>query len=207
MATPSTSQEIRFGEYTIDLRTGELRRNGDLLKLQPQPAKVLSILVSRAGGRLPPVKHTALGRFKHENAAVRVGPTGRVVVYMGDDEADQHLYKFVSAERLKGGATRAEQRRLHAARVAGDEPDTVILLEHPPVYTAGKRTASYERPVDGTPVIVNAVDPDLTATWPGAEAMGARPVAASVPGIVWAATLPDDGPRGGFFRDGRPHPW
>jgi len=56
-------------------------------------------------------------------------------------------------------------------------------------------------------VIVNAVDPDLTATWPGAEAMGARPVTASVAGIAWAATLPDDGPRGGFFRDGRPHPW
>jgi TolB-like protein/DNA-binding winged helix-turn-helix (wHTH) protein/Tfp pilus assembly protein PilF len=49
VATPSTSHEIRFSEYTIDLRTGELRRNGDPLKLQPQPAKVLSILVSRAG--------------------------------------------------------------------------------------------------------------------------------------------------------------
>ena len=47
----------------------------------------------------------------------------------------------------------------------------------------------------------------LTATWPGAEGMGARPIADSVAGIVWAATLPDDGPRGGFFRDGLPHPW
>lgn len=68
-------------------------------------------------------------------------------------------------------------------------------------------TATLAAELDGTPVIVNAVDPDLTATWPGAEAMGARPVAESVPGIVWAATLPDGGPRGGFFRDGRPHPW
>jgi NAD(P)-dependent dehydrogenase (short-subunit alcohol dehydrogenase family) len=68
-------------------------------------------------------------------------------------------------------------------------------------------TATLAAELDGTPVIVNAVDPDLTATWPGAEETGARPVAASVPGIVWAATLPDDGPRGGFFRDGRPHPW
>lgn len=68
-------------------------------------------------------------------------------------------------------------------------------------------TASLAAELAGTPVIVNAVDPDLTATWPGAEAMGARPVAASVPGVVWAATLPDDGPRGGFFRDGRPHSW
>jgi NAD(P)-dependent dehydrogenase (short-subunit alcohol dehydrogenase family) len=58
-----------------------------------------------------------------------------------------------------------------------------------------------------SPVIVNAVDPNLTATWPGAGAMGARPIEESVPGIVWAATLPDDGPRGGFFRDGQPHPW
>jgi hypothetical protein len=44
-----------------------------------------------------PVKHTALGRFKHENAALRWnGPNRRLVVYMGDDERDQFLYKFVS---------------------------------------------------------------------------------------------------------------
>jgi len=66
-------------------------------------------------------------------------------------------------------------------------------------------TATVAAELDGTPVMVNAVDPDLTATWPGAQAMSARPVTASVPGIVWAATLPDGGPRGGFYRDGRPH--
>jgi len=49
LATQITSQEIRFGEYVVDLRTGELRRNGAALKLQPQPAKVLSILVGRPG--------------------------------------------------------------------------------------------------------------------------------------------------------------
>lgn len=59
----------------------------------------------------------------------------------------------------------------------------------------------------GTPLVVNAVDPDLTATWPGAESMGARPPEASAGGAVWAATLPDDGPRGGFFRDGEPLAW
>ena len=56
-------------------------------------------------------------------------------------------------------------------------------------------------------ILVNAVCPGLTATWPGAETMGARPVADSAPGIVWAATLPDGGPTGGFFRDTRPLPW
>jgi TolB-like protein/DNA-binding winged helix-turn-helix (wHTH) protein/lipoprotein NlpI len=42
-------ERVLFGDYELDCRTGELRRNGDTLKLQPQPAKVLSILVSRAG--------------------------------------------------------------------------------------------------------------------------------------------------------------
>jgi TolB-like protein/DNA-binding winged helix-turn-helix (wHTH) protein len=40
---------VIFGDYELDCRTGELRRNGSTLKLQPQPAKVLSILASRAG--------------------------------------------------------------------------------------------------------------------------------------------------------------
>ena len=62
-------------------------------------------------GQLPPLKHTALGRFKHENAAVTIGPSGRLVVYMGDDEVDQHLYKFVSAQPIKKNASRAEQRQ------------------------------------------------------------------------------------------------
>lgn len=45
------------------------------------------------------------------------------------------------------------------------------------------------------------------STWPGAENMGARPVEVSATGVVWAATLPDDGPTGGFFRDRKPLPW
>ncbi len=47
------------------------------------------------------------------------------------------------------------QREVHAAVVAGDSPDTVLLLEHPPVYTCGKRTEPHERPLDsgGAPVI------------------------------------------------------
>jgi NAD(P)-dependent dehydrogenase (short-subunit alcohol dehydrogenase family) len=56
-------------------------------------------------------------------------------------------------------------------------------------------------------ILVNAACPGLTATAPGMEAMGARPVADGAASVIWAATLPDGGPTGGFFRDGRPLPW
>ncbi len=53
-----------------------------------------------------PIKHTALGRFKHENAACAIAPDGRVVVYMGDDERSEFLYKFVSNDvYVPGGDT------------------------------------------------------------------------------------------------------
>ena len=45
------------------------------------------------------------------------------------------------------------QRRLLTARADDLIPDTALFLEHPPVYTAGKRTEPHERPIDGTPVI------------------------------------------------------
>lgn len=54
---------------------------------------------------------------------------------------------------------------------------------------------------------VNSVDPGFTATYPGTEEYGARPVEEGAKGIVWAATLPDDGPTGGFFKDGKPINW
>jgi NAD(P)-dependent dehydrogenase (short-subunit alcohol dehydrogenase family) len=54
-------------------------------------------------------------------------------------------------------------------------------------------------------ILVNAVCPGWVATDMGGP--GGRPVAEGAASIVWAVTLPDDGPTGGFFRDGRPLPW
>ena len=54
-------------------------------------------------------------------------------------------------------------------------------------------------------VLVNAICPGWTATDMGGR--GGRPVAAGAASIVWAVALPDDGPTGGFFRDGRALPW
>ena len=54
-------------------------------------------------------------------------------------------------------------------------------------------------------ILVNVVCPGWVATDMGGE--GGRPVEDGASGIAWAATLPDDGPSGGFFRDGKPLPW
>ena len=65
------------------------------------------------------------------------------------------------------------QRELADARVAGG-PDTLLLLEHPPVYTAGRRTEDHERPVDGTPVV--DVDRGGKITWHGPGQLVGYPV-------------------------------
>ena len=57
----------------------------------------------------------------------------------------------------------------------------------------------------GARILVNAVCPGWVATDMGGG--GGRPVAEGAAGVVWAATLPDNGPTGGFFRDGKPLPW
>ncbi|KUL37005.1 short-chain dehydrogenase [Streptomyces sp. NRRL F-4489] len=79
-----------------------------------------------------------------------------------------------------------------------------------PAYSASKaalnaltRMLAAELRADG--VLVNAVCPGWVATDLGGP--GGRPVAEGAASVRWAATLPDDGPTGGFFRDGRPLPW
>ena len=65
------------------------------------------------------------------------------------------------------------QRELADARVAGG-PDTLLLLEHPSVYTAGKRTEPHERPLDGTPVV--DTDRGGKITWHGPGQLVGYPI-------------------------------
>ena len=66
------------------------------------------------------------------------------------------------------------QAALHEKVVSGDSPDTVILLEHEPVYTAGRRTEPAERPIDGTPVV--DVDRGGKITWHGPGQLVGYPI-------------------------------
>jgi lipoyl(octanoyl) transferase len=59
----------------------------------------------------------------------------------------------------------ARQRELQQRRIDDEIDDTVLLLEHPPVFTAGRRTEAWERPIDSTPVI--DVDRGGKITWHG----------------------------------------
>ena len=110
----------------------------------------------------------------------------------------------------------AAPRIVNVTSGAGSHGDSVFGLTSAnamgPAYATAKAalnalTAVFARNARGTNLLVNAVCPGFTATFDGAEAMGARPVADGAAGIVWAATLPADGPNGGFFRDRQPLPW
>ncbi len=67
-----------------------------------------------------------------------------------------------------------QQRALHAAVAESRAPDSVMLLEHESVYTAGKRTEPHERPTDGTPVI--EVDRGGKITWHGPGQLVGYPI-------------------------------
>ncbi len=71
----------------------------------------------------------------------------------------------LSANSVSYSTALERQRALHADVASGRAPDTVLLLEHPSVYTAGKRTEPEERPRDGTPVV--DVDRGGKITWHG----------------------------------------
>jgi lipoyl(octanoyl) transferase len=67
-----------------------------------------------------------------------------------------------------------KQREVHSEVVSGARPETVLLLEHSSVFTAGKRTEEYEKPTDGTPVI--NVDRGGKITWHGPGQLVGYPI-------------------------------
>jgi NAD(P)-dependent dehydrogenase (short-subunit alcohol dehydrogenase family) len=124
-----------------------------------------------------------------------------------------------AAETNLYGPWRMVQEFLPLLR-AGDHPRIVNVSSEAaslasmgggtPAYTASKvalnaLTRMLAAELRGDRILVNAVCPGWVATDMGGP--GGRPVAAGAASVVWAATLPDSGPTGGFFRDGRPVPW
>ncbi|BBX19442.1 phosphatase [Mycolicibacterium duvalii] len=82
-----------------------------------------------------PVKHSALGRLKHEGATVYVTDDGTVVAYTGDDERFDYMYKFVSSKKMRDGTgpdamahnmTLLDEGTLYVAALSGDVPAAQI---------------------------------------------------------------------------------
>ncbi|MDB6145960.1 MAG: putative phosphatase [Pseudomonas sp.] len=118
----ATSKEINWHQHDprFDLakNPNEVNRHGWVVEIDPfDPGSI-------------PIKRTALGRFKHENAALAETLDGRAVVYMGDDERGEFIYKFISRDRIdhqnpKANRDLLDHGTLYAARFdAGDsDPD------------------------------------------------------------------------------------
>jgi NAD(P)-dependent dehydrogenase (short-subunit alcohol dehydrogenase family) len=104
-------------------------------------------------------------------------------------------------------------RQSRAGRIVNLSSESGSLAEMgagPPAYQVTKAalnalTRTLAGEVRGTHILVNSVCPGWVATDMGGA--GGRPVAEGAAGVVWAATLPDNGPSGGFFRDGKLLPW
>ncbi|GAA0236106.1 SDR family oxidoreductase [Actinomadura nitritigenes] len=125
------------------------------------------------------------------------------------DAAETNLY---GPWRLTQALLPALRRSAHGriVNVSSEAASLAAMGSGTPAYTASKvalnaltRMFAAELRADG--ILVNAVCPGWVATDMGGP--GGRPVADGAASVVWAATLPDGGPTGGFFRDGRPLPW
>lgn len=118
-----------------------------------------------------PRKLTALGRFKHENAALRLADDGHVVVYMGDDQRSEYIYKFVSEDAYRPGAdsnrTLLERGTLHVARFGDDGKGTWVPLTLDTPATDGRRLGEHFNESMGELLI---------KTRQAADAVGATPM-------------------------------
>ncbi|SAY39496.1 PhoX family protein [Candidatus Synechococcus spongiarum] len=107
------------------LEPNEPNRHGYIVEIDPANS------VSR------PRKHTALGRFKHENCEMVMARDGHIVAYVGDDEREKHLYKFVSSGTYRpvmdNPSRLLEDGILHAARF--DDGGTGVWLALTPDAT------------------------------------------------------------------------
>ncbi|MCU0811015.1 MAG: PhoX family phosphatase [Thiobacillaceae bacterium] len=136
-AAPLTALEKRYGMAAggFGYRWHEADERFDIRKNPNEPNRFGWVVeVDPWDPKSTPVKRTALGRFKHENAALVVGRDNSVVVYNGDDERNEYVYKFVCEKKLnprnqKANRNLLEKGTLYVAKFNADGSGQWIALE------------------------------------------------------------------------------
>ncbi|MCP2236721.1 PhoX family protein [Prauserella halophila] len=142
VAGESTRKWERFDErWDISREPNEVHRFGWVVEIDPNDPNA------------KPIKHTALGRFKHEAANIKIAADGRVVAYSGDDERFDYIYKFVSKGRYKPG------RSAHARR------HNMALLDEGTLYVAKFTGDSPASEIDGSGTLPSDGEFDGTGEW------------------------------------------
>jgi uncharacterized protein len=109
--------------FNLDKHPNEINRFGWVVEIDPQNPDA------------KPIKRTALGRFKHEGAMVTVAKNRKIVVYMGDDQRSEYVYKFISKRTFnpatpKDNLNLLDEGTLFVARYDADGLGRWIALEH-----------------------------------------------------------------------------
>lgn len=161
----------------------------------------LDVLVNNAAGIAPYGERAATADLKAAHEALEA-------TLFGTWRLTQAMLPLLRKSR--------HPRVVNVSSGAGSHGDAVFGLTSDaamgPSYAVAKAalnalTVKFANEGKAEGILVNAVCPGFTATFEGGEQMGARPVREGAASVVWAALLPDGGPTGGFFRDGKPLPW
>ena len=158
--TTERHYETYFDRFDWQKEPNEANRFGWIVEIDPfDPSST-------------PKKRTALGRIKHENAAYAIAADGRVVIYMGDDQANDYVYKFVSSGRyiegnLVNNRNLLDSGTLYVAKFNAGETtgDMMGTGEWLPMTTANPALAAFTTQAQ---ILVN--------TRLAADALGATPM-------------------------------